>query len=478
MIDKISSDGKEHWNEERDVIVIGSGFAGLSAAIEACNCGASVLILEKMKAPGGNSLISDGGIAAAGTDEQAKMGILDSPELMYRDMMRAGLGINHPDLVKVLAASSREAYEWSRDYLKVEYLDRIDIFGGHSVPRCFTAKNISGATIIRKMMEKIKKLDIEIRYKNHFTGFLRNKRGRITGVSVRENHNYRRKDTGPLKHIKAGKAVILAAGGFGSDTGFRSLQDPRLTGEIGTTNQPFSTAEALKEGLRIGASPVQLSHIQLGPWASPDETGYGDGPSFSEYIVFQKGIIINPATGKRIVNELSDRKTVSDAILYTENPCIGIADSKAVSDSGWNIDRCIKKGVVRIFDSLRELASFYIIKEEELTDSVRRFNTFINNRNDTEFRKPISPSASEIGKPPFYAIRLWPKVHHTMGGLGINTNSQVLDLDGSPIEGLYAAGEVTGGIHGASRLGSCAIAECIVFGRIAGKNGGNQNIEY
>ncbi|MBI9099415.1 MAG: FAD-binding protein, partial [Spirochaetaceae bacterium] len=279
---------------------------------------------------------------------------------------------------------------------------------------------------------------------------------------------------GPIRNIKAEKSVIMATGGFGSDVKFRSVQDPRLTKFIKTTNQPFSTSEAMKIGLKAGAAPVQLSHIQLGPWASPDETGYGDGPSFSEYILFQYGLIVDPASGKRIVNELADRKSLSDRILEIGYPCIGIADSQAVNDSGWNIDKCIKKGVVKIFNSLASLAEFHQIDKKQLEETIKRFNNFVLHKKDLDLNKPILEKAKEIIKPPFYTIRLWPKVHHTMGGLRINAKAQVLDLNGEIIKGLFAAGEVTGGVHGASRLGSCAITECFVFGRIAGKSGTDQ----
>ncbi|MEA1910415.1 MAG: flavocytochrome c [Spirochaetota bacterium] len=470
MISDTNLKEPDHWDGVTDIVVIGSGFAGLSAAIEASNSGASVIVLEKMKAPGGNSLISDGGLAAAGTDEQNRLGIIDSPDLMYADMVKAGLEMNYPDLLRTLVDNSKSAYEWSRDYLNVEFLDRIDIFGGHAVQRCFTAKNTSGVTIIKKLMEKIRELGIEIRFQSYFTGFTADEFGRISGIKYREFYNYKQDSTGPVKYLKAKKAVILASGGFGADIDFRSTQDPRLSKEIDTTNQPFATAEVLKEALKIGASPVQLSQIQLGPWASPDEIGFGDGPAFSEYIVFQYGIVIDPQTGKRIVNELSDRKTVSDSILKTGHPCIGIADSSAVIKSGWNIDKCIKKQVVKKYDSIESLAAAYDINLENLKETKDRFNIFIDNKNDPDFKKTIINTASKIEKFPFFAIRLWPKIHYTMGGLGINRKAQVLDLEGIPVNGLYAAGEVTGGVHGASRLGSCAITDCLVFGRISGRN--------
>ena len=462
------------WDYKSDIIVIGSGFAGLSAAIEARNSGSDVLIIEKMKAAGGNSVISDGGIAACCTDEQKKSGIKDSTELFYRDMMKAGLGINNPDLVKILTENSREAYEWSRDFLGVKYLDRIDIFGGHSVPRCFTADRVTGHTIIKKMLEKTSELGIEIKYSCCFRNFIKSGSGRIEGIAVEEEYDYRGRKKGIIRNIRAEKAVVLAAGGFASDVNFRSSQDPRLDEKISSTTQPFSTAQPLKQSLKAGAAPVQLSHIQTGPWASPDEKGYGDGPSFSEYIVFQYGLIIDPFTGKRFVNELADRKTLSDAILERGHPCIGIADSRAVSVSGWNIKRCLDKGVVREFTTLDELASEYSIERSEFEKSIERFNSSVKSGRDSEYNKPVLDNASELSNPPYYAIRLWPKVHHTMGGIRIDRDAHVLDLDGRKIPGLYAAGEITGGIHGACRLGSCAITECIVFGRIAGRNSSDE----
>lgn len=458
----------KHGYEVVDVLVIGTGIAGLTAAIEAHNAGAKVLVLEKMKGPGGNSLISDGGIAAAGTEEQADAGIEDSPDLMFSDMMKAGLGINHPSLVRTLCDNSREAFEWSKNYVGVKYLGRLDIFGGHSVKRCFTAEKVSGVSIIKKLMEKARSLSIPVRFQSNFKDFVFDEEGRIAGAVVQEGFDFKTNQGSSMGKIKA-KSIILATGGFGSDIPFRSMQDPRLDNSVQSTTQPFSTSQALKRGLIAGAAPVHLSHIQLGPWASPDEAGYGDGPSFSEYILFQKGILINPENGKRFVNELGDRKMLSDGILEIGNPCIGIADSAAVKDSEWNIDKCLKKKVVRTFDSMDSLAEAYSVDKVQLGKTIDQFNQFVDLRKDSDFNKPIIKGAKPIADPPYYAIRLWPKVHHTMGGLGIDKNARVLDLDSEPIKGLYAAGEVTGGVHGASRLGSCAITECFVFGRIAGR---------
>ena len=456
--------------ETFDVIIIGAGFAGLTAAIEACEAGASVVVLEKMKALGGNSIISDGGIAAAGTDLQEKYGYEDSPQLMYEDMMKAGLGLNHPELVRIVADQSNEVFQWSIDHLGVEYMDRVDHFGGHSVHRCYTPEGRTGAAIIHKQVEKLDELGVEIRLGVFLESFDIDPEGKVCGVVVREGYNYKDPDAGESKVINAKKGVILATGGFGSDIEFRSAQDPRLTAEVDTTNKMFATAEALKEALKLGAAPVHLSHIQLGPWTSPDEKGFGDGPVFADYIVFLYGIVVDPETGRRFINELGDRKTVSDALLAVGHPCVGIADSKAVEDQGWDLGRGLKKEVIKKFDTLAELAHFYVIPAEELDATVNEYNRFVERGVDEQFEKPILPEAAPIAQSSFYGIRLWPKVHFTMGGVRIDTDARVLDLEGHPIDGLYAAGEVTGGVHGACRLGSCAITECLVFGRIAGRN--------
>lgn len=456
--------------ETFDVVVIGSGFAGLAAAIEAAEAGASTLVLEKMRAPGGNSSISDGGIAAAGTELQKKYGYRDSAELLYADMMKAGLGLNHPDLVRAVAERSNEAFQWSIDHLGVEYLDRVDHFGGHSVPRCYTPVGRTGAAITRKQVAKLRELGVEIRLGVYLQSFVLGPAGRVSGVRVRDGYHHRDPGAGTDRRINADKAVVLATGGFGSDLAFRVVQDPRLTADIDTTNKPFATAEALKQALRLGAMPVHLSHIQLGPWTSPDEKGIGDGPVFADYVVFLHGLVVDPENGRRFVNELADRKTISDALLAVGHPCIGIADSVAVTSQGWDISRGLKKGVIRAFDDWAALAAAYDMPTGELTAAVERFNAGVAEGRDRDFGKPISPESAPIAQPPYYAMRLWPKVHFTMGGLQIDVRGRVLDLEGAPIGGLYAAGEVTGGVHGACRLGSCAVTECLVFGRIAGRS--------
>ncbi|MDC7219458.1 MAG: flavocytochrome c [Spirochaetales bacterium] len=451
-----------------DIIIAGSGFAGLSAAIEAAEGGASVVVLEKMKAAGGNSVISDGGMAVAGSELQKKHGVEDSPELFYQDMMTAGLGLNHPALVKKLTDQSAEAYRWLVEDIKVDFMDRVDLFGGHSVPRSHGAVKVTGASIINPMKKKLESLGVSIRYGHNLKRLIL-KDGRVTGAVVSQDYSYKTGEGSSEYELQASQGVILAGGGYGADVPFRSAQDPRLDESIGTTNKPFAKADLIKEALRIGAAPVQLSHIQLGPWASPDESGFGDGPLFADYTGFIYGIIVDPESGERFINEQADRKVVSDAILGKGKPCLCISDSAAVNYTGWDIGKALRKGVVKTFHTLEALCAEYGVPQDPLQASIDDFNQLVQGKKKDGYGRILPRDAMNLGTAPYYAMRLWPKVHFTMGGLHIDKEARVLDLNGQVIPGLFAAGEITGGVHGASRLGSCAVTSCVVFGRTAGK---------
>ena len=466
----------EKWDEEHDVIVVGSGFAALAAAIEAKLAGADVLVIEKMPSPGGNSAINGGAVAAPGSDLQKKEGIEDSPELLYKDMLKAGLYINHPELARTVAENAWPAVKWTIEFLGVEYSPHLAWFGGHSVKRSYTTKIGSGWGIVSKELEKLEELGVEVRTNCKMTRIIREgiAEGRVLGVEVREGYEFPDETTGTIKYIKARKAVVLGTGGFSQDVRLRMIQDPRLTEKVMSTNQPGATGEALLEALNIGASPVQLSWIQLGPWASPDEPGFGVAPFFA---LFTKsyGIQVDPETGRRFMNELGTRKECADAILALGHPAIAICDSDAYeklpSMYREKIEKeGISKGVIRKFDTIEELAKAYNINLEGLKAEIERYNSLVEKGVDEDFGRPSAAMIEKIDTPPFYACRLWPKVHHCMGGVQINTKAQVIDKWGNVIPGLYAAGEVTGGVHGACRLGSVAVADCLVFGRIAGQN--------
>ena len=222
----------------------------------------------------------------------------------------------------------------------------------------------------------------------------------------------------------------------------------------------------MKEAIKIGAMPVQLSHIQLGPWTSPDEHGFGMAPFFCLGAGFPYGIIVDPETSKRFVNELGNRYERSMSILKMGHPVVCIVDSDGFQHS---LKKELEelKPAVQSFETLDDLCREYKMDPQVLKETVKAYNDGVRIQKD-EFGKPFRNDLKPIEMPPFYGVRLWPKVHHTMGGLHINEKAQVMHIDGHPIEGLYAAGEVAGGVHGGDRLGSCATLDCIAFGRIAG----------
>ncbi|MCX7982967.1 MAG: flavocytochrome c [Syntrophales bacterium] len=463
------------WEETYDIVIIGSGFAGLAAAYEAKKAGASVVVFEKMKTPGGNSIINGGVVAAAGSPLQEKAGIKDSPELLLQDMLRAGLNLNYVELAREVAYQSNETVQWTIKELGVEYKDKLTQEGGHSVPRMYSTHNQSGSAIVTKLLAKLKDLGVTPRTQCFLTQIYRDKDGRVKGVQIRDGYVFPKENSGKTKNIRAKKAVILATGGFGADVDFRRAQDPRLDETVDTTNQPGATAEALKEAIRIGCTPIQLSWIQLGPWGSPDEKGMGLNPFFAQLCCAMYGLWIDTKTGKRFVNELADRKIRADAILRVGNKCIAFTDAhgfaigeKLIAEA---IPKLLERGVVKKYETLEDMAKAYDIPLEPLKETIEKWNKSVLAGKDEEWGRYLQKDQKPLGPGPYYASRLMPKVHHCMGGIRINTKAQAIDMfNNKPIAGLYAAGEVTGGVHGAVRLGSCATLDCLVFGRIAGQN--------
>lgn len=457
------------WHEAADIIVIGSGLAGLSAAIEARRAGARVTVFEKMKISGGNSRISDGALAAPGNYLQKQRRVVDSPQRFFDDMMRAGLGLNHPELVRTMAEQAAAAIDWTRTELGVRYLERLDCFGGHSTARSLTTRGHSGVDIIRAQTDRLKSAGVAIRTRCRLHRLLTDPSGVVNGVEIQTGYGLPPGKDGPSRRIRAGRAVVLATGGFANDVKFRSILQPGLDESIQTTNHKGATAEGLVAALRIAAFPVHLAWIQLGPWGCPDEKGFGRGGRFASYAVFPAGLLIDPATGLRIVNEWADRRIRSEAMMRVGHPCLGIVDAAGAELDRDSLVIGLKAGRIRAFESIGSLAHAFGSPSATLEGTVKDYNQAIAQGRPDRFGKALTPSTRKIAAAPYYAIRLWPKVHYTPGGVAINSKAQVLNLDGNPMPRLYAAGEVCGGVHGASRLGSCALTEGLVFGRIAGK---------
>ena len=475
------------FDEEWDVIIIGSGFAGLAAGLKAAQKGNKVLILEKMGRIGGNSVINGGGMAVANNPVQAKTNIKDSKELFIADCLKAGLGINHTELLETLVDRGMDAYNFLVEN-GVQFKEHCAHFGGHSVARSMLTTNDSGSGYIQPMLEKFegfKDKGCELRRRAKFDDFVMDGE-RVSGVVIREEYKFDtnlysddlENTSGTKKTLKAKKGVVLAAGGFCRDKIYRKLQDPRIPDDVDSTNHAGATAGVLLKAFEIGAYPVQVDWIQFGPWASPDEKGFGAAPILTQQGTFKYGIAVDVRTGKRFMNELADRKTRADAEfkILREDPKaypITFADTKmAFKDLS---EEVISKGmaggkVVGECASLDEIASKYGVPADALKETVKKYNEGVKAKKD-EFGKQES-ALSEINEAgPFYVIRLSPKPHHTMGGLKINEKAEVISSKtNKPIPGLYAAGEITGGTHGASRLGTVAITDCIVFGMIAGEN--------
>ena len=460
-----SGEDSNRWDESADVIVVGTGFAGLAAAIEASAAGASVIVVDKMRVPGGNSIINGGYLAAAGTALQARKGIDDSPAKMFDDMTRAGRSLNHPALARRVCEESVAAFNWARNDLGAVFKDKPALLGGHSVARSHRTTENSGSGIIRPMLQWLQDHGVTPRQETTLQSIVLDSSGHARGLVVQPVGG----DSTAPRRLRATGGIVLAGGGFGADVAYRSMQDPRLGDSVSHTNREGSDAGALLTAIDAGALALQLSWIQLGPWTSPDEAGMGLGYVFNLESALPYGVLVERASGERIVNELANRKERADAIMATGEPCIAICDARVAGNTP-RLELLLTNNIVREFPDLTSLAEAYNIPASTLQETVDKFNDSVDRGTDDAFGKPILADARPIADAPFYAMRTWPKVHHTMGGLNIDREARVIGRNHEPIPGLFAAGEIAGGIHGAVRLGSCAITDCLVFGRVAGRN--------
>jgi len=472
------------WDREYDVVVVGTGFAGSAAAIEAREAGAGTLLMDKMPVFGGNSAINGGAFAVVGSPHQQRRGVRDTVDLYVEDLLKAGRGLNQTDLVEIIARRGHDAYRFTVDR-GVVYRDALGHFGGHSVPRTIWPEINSGSRITLPLQQHAAGIGVERRTRCIADQILVDDAGRVAGLQVREGYAFdydpRTPEgdnrSGSTKYYKVNKGVVMTSGGFAYDLQYRQEIDPRLDTTLDCTNHYGATAHALKMMLRTGAKPNLLEWIQLGPWGSPDEQGFGIAPVFA-IPCFAYGIMVDVANGRRFVNELADRRERALAILELKNADGSLRHPVAFCDVEGakgtlkkNVMHGVDKDVIGRFDTIDALAGHYAIPLEALKDSVARYNRFVAAGRDEEFGKPLPDTSIDISRPPFFAFRAVPKVHHTMGGVQIDRDARVVsEATGSPIPGLFAAGEAVGGPHGASRLGSCAIPDCLVFGRIAGRN--------
>ena len=446
-----------------DVVVIGAGGAGFSAAIEAKNAGANVVLLEKMPAVGGNSLISGAEMNAAKNWVQPKLGINDdSPELHAEDTYKGGDMKGDMNVIKVMTHNALDAAKWCRDYLGVRFEDdNLFFFGGHSRKRALIPIGHTGTEFITKFQAKADELGIPVITNMKAEELIKDKSGRVVGVKATMN--------GASYTFNAKGGVVLATGGFGANPEMVKKYNPKIDERFKTTDAPGTTGEALYMAERAGAQLVNMGYIQTYPICDPIS-------GVIELIAdarFDGAIMLNQE-GKRFVEELQRRDVLSEAILKQTggycwvlwNDKIG-SISNTVKEHPTEYEAFTKQGIMATCDDLKCVADFTKIPFDSLKGTIDRVSSMTGKGNDKDFNHRSGLLDMTQGK--YYVIKAVPSVHHTMGGVRINEKAQALTAEGKAIPGLWAAGEVTGVTHGTNRLGGNAYTDIIVFGRIAGK---------
>ena len=446
-----------------DVVVIGAGGAGFSAAIEAKNTGANVVLLEKMPAVGGNSLISGAEMNVAKNWVQPKLGITDdSPELHAEDTFKGGDQKGDMKVINVMTHQALDAALWCRDYLGVRFEDdNLFFFGGHSRKRALIPVGHTGTEFIAKFQAKADELGIPVITNMKAEELVKDKDGRVVGVKATMDGN--------TYTFNAKGGVVLATGGFGANPEMVKKYNPKIDERFKTTDAPGATGEALYMAERAGAELVNMSYIQTYPICDPIS-------GVIELIAdarFDGAIMLNQE-GKRFVEELERRDVLSEAILKQTgaycwvlwNDKIG-AISNTVKAHPTEYEAFTKQGIMKTCDDLKCIADFTKIPFDQLKATTDRVTSMAGKGNDKDFNHRSGLVDMSQGK--YYVIKAVPSTHHTMGGVRINEHAQALTKDGQVIPGLWAAGEVTGVTHGTNRLGGNAYTDIIVFGRIAGK---------
>lgn len=452
---------KREANYYTDVIVIGAGGAGLTAAITAAEHGKDVIVLEKMPMAGGNTLISGGEYAAPNNWVQLKDGLEDNKDLFYEDTLKGGDHEADPSLVRILADQALDGALWLRDEINMVFEDYQLFFGGHSVMRSLVPRNATGYEMILKLTQKLESTSSPLHLNTKATELLVDDQGRVTGV-VADYH-------GETIHYHAKNGVIIASGGFGNNLDMRKHYNPSMDESYLSTNSVGSTGDGIVMAEDIGAAITDMAFIQAYPTC---DTQSGALLYVGDVRLVGRSILVNKE-GQRFVEELERRDVISNAVLsQTGQVSYMFWDEASMVDSKVKVKHLAeyngliaRKQMVKA-DTIEEAAAFFDIDVEALKETVQNYNTYAENGEDLEFQKRGTLVPFTEG--PYYIMMSKPAVHHTMGGIKINTSAQVVTDSGDIIKGLYAAGEVVGDIHGANRLGSNAIADITVFGRIAG----------
>ena len=484
---------------DADVVVVGAGGAGMTAAITAAAEGKNVVILESQSMVGGNSVRATGGMNAgktvyqdenefgesAGVEKTLKTaaekyadnetitalaktvseqwaayqanptGYFDSVELMELDTMIGGKGINDPELVETLCANSADAIDWLDEHGIT--LHNVSSFGGASVKRIHRPVNAEGKTVsvgsymIPLLQENCEKAGVKMMLDTTATEILTDANGAAVGVKATGA-------SGETVTVNA-KAVVLATGGFGANLDMVVKYKPELKGFM-TTNAPGIQGQGIEMAQAIGATTVDMDQIQIHPTVEANTAAL-----ITEGLRGDGAVLINEE-GKRFIDEVGTRDVVSAAEIAQTGSYSWLVVDQAMADASSVIQGYIKKGYTVTGATYEELGKAMGVDAAAFAETMEKWNGCVEAKNDPDFGR--TSFANPLNTAPYYAVKVTAGVHHTMGGLKINANTEVLNEKGEVIPGLFAAGEVTGGVHGANRLGGNAVADFTVFGRIAG----------
>lgn len=449
--DKIQKAIDKGPSETVDVIVVGAGSAGFNAAISAKMNGANVILLEKNEYTGGNSMLAAGGYNAVGTPQQAKKGIEDSIEWFVEDAMKGGRYQNDEKLVQIMAEKSADGIKWLEDL--GANMDDLKRSGGARVERTHRPSGgySVGPHIIHTLRAAAEKRDVDVRVNSRVEKIVLNEDKSIAGVVVHGRHSG--------YNMIAADAVILATGGYGMNKEMIAYYRPTFA-DMTSSNNVTATGDGIKLAKEIGASMTDIDWVQAHPTIGKDSRIL-----VSETVRGVGAIMVN-TDGQRFINELTTRDRASDAILKTEAQWAWLVFDKQLIEKKKMVQGYEHLGMLSKANTIEELAK--ITKMKDLPTTAAKYNQYQKTGVDKDFGRDQMPL--NLTKAPFYAVRVQPGIHHTMGGVAVDTDANVLNLQSWKIEGLYAAGEVTGGVHGYNRLGGNAIADTVVFGRIAGEN--------
>ena len=485
---------------DTDIVIVGAGGAGMTAAIAAANEGRDVVIVESQAMVGGNSVRATGGMNAAKTPAQDENefneaagvektletaasewadneaitalantvaeqwaayqanpeGYFDSVELMELDTLIGGHGINDPALVEALCSNSADAIDWLAEQ-GIE-LTSVSSFGGASVKRIHRPVDSEGKTIsvgsymIPLLQSKCEELGVEILLNTTANKILTDADGAAVGIEATDKN-------GAAVTVNA-KAVILATGGFGANLDMVVEYKPDLAGFM-TTNAPGAQGQGIDMAVAIGAGTVDMDQIQIHPTVEANTAAL-----ITEGLRGDGAILVN-AEGNRFTDEVGTRDVVSAAEIAQTGSYSWLVIDQAMVDASSVIQGYIKNGYTVSGETYEELAEAMGVNAAAFAATMEKWNAAVAAGVDEEFGR--TSFANPLDTAPYYAIKVTAGIHHTMGGLTINPQTQVLAGDGTVIDGLYAAGEVTGGVHGGNRLGGNAVADFTVFGRIAGE---------